>query len=378
MHSGFSSDKLQNALWVTCEGSKGTLDDTAKIDDLISFAMKNKIDTLFIQVYRGNRTWYVTDMADDGPAQKFLKANGFEMLPYLLKKAHKNQIAVHAWFNILRITKNKQAYVLKKYGEKIVTRDSQLRSLLEYPDFDLPEGDKKYYEMGDPGIWLDAGNTDVKTYICDLIRDFLFRYSEIDGIHLDFIRLPVIIPFSPGSRFKGLSFGYGYESMKKFREEYGFDPLEKDITRIQSLQWDNFRREQITDIVRKIKKICCTDCGKKLSAAVRPWIDRAYLTDCQDWPRWLEEGLLDFAVVMNYTDDFQLFKYLALCSYSLKSISSPRSRILTGIGVYLLNDDAETLEKEIRFLKKIKADGISVFSYDSIEDPETVYSIINE
>ena len=300
------------------------------------------------------------------------------MLPFLLKEAHKYNISVHAWFNILRITRNKDAIILKKLGRNIVTRDSKARNILDYKNFQLSGEESRYYEMGDPGIWIDAGNLSVQSYIRDLIEDFLLRHHDIDGIHLDFIRLPVTLPISPGSRFKGLSFGYGYESVKRFREKHGIDPIDSSsITREQSLLWDNFRREQITNIVRNIKKLCSGK-EKELSAAVRPWIARAYLTDAQDWPCWIKEGLLDYAVIMNYTDDLPLFTYLSLCAVSMKQLSKNAPRILIGLGAYLLNDKPDTLQSEIEFLKEINADGICVFSYDSINDPEKVYSLINE
>ena len=365
-----------NSLWVPCESAQKTLDDIQKIDALIDFSLQNNVDTLFIQIYRGNRTWYSTDMADDTPAQNFLKKFEKDMLSYLLEKAHASGITVHAWFNVLRVTTNVNAPILKKYGKNIVTRDSRSRNLMDYPGFKMPEPDSLYYDMGDPGIWLDAGHPDVQKYLSELMKDFLLRYNEIDGIHLDFIRLPSVLPASPGSRFKGISFGYGYESIKKFREQYGFDPIDSR-EREQAAQWDDFRREQITDIVKEFHNLCQKR-GKTLSAAVRPWIARAYLNDCQDWPAWLEQELIDFAVVMNYTDDFDLFKYLSLSSTSMKRISPSGSKIIMGIGTYLLKNKQDVLEKQIRFLKEIDADGICIFSYDSIEDPEFVYSIINE
>ncbi|MCK5707111.1 MAG: family 10 glycosylhydrolase [Candidatus Aureabacteria bacterium] len=375
LHAG---DFPVNSLWVPCEGQNRTLDSIEKIDELIDFSVKNKISLLFVQIYRGNRTWYTTDLADDTPAQNFIKQNKKEMLPYLIEKANKNDIEVHAWFNVLRVTRNKDAVILKKLGRNAVTRDSLSRNMLDYKDFSLEGAEGRYYELGDPGIWLDAGNLDVQKYIHDLMDDFMLRYTEIDGIHLDFIRLPVVLPMSPGSRFKGLHFGYGYESVRRFREEFGYDPLDfSKLVREQSLEWDNFRRCQITDIVRKIKKICVLR-GKKLSAAVRPWISRAYLTDTQDWPRWMEEGLLDFAIIMNYTDDPVLFKYLSLTCSSIKKISQEDTKIFMGIGAYLLKDKNDILQSEIETLRKITTDGICIFSYDSIKDPDFLYSLINE
>ncbi len=314
-------------------------------------------------------------MADDTPAQNFIKKHNFDMLPYLIEKAHKNNIEVHGWFNILRIARNKNAPILKKLGSKILTRDSKLRNLLNYPKFNFPPPDNKYYMMGDPGLWLDAGNIKVRKYILDMIKTFLLQYDDIDGIHLDFIRLPIAIPFAPGSRFKGISFGYGYESLKRFRESYGFDPLQSGLKRSQYQLWDNFRRKQITEIVKSIYENCSKKYGFKLSAALRPHIERAYLVDCQDWPDWIENGYLDYAVIMNYTDDLKLFKYTALSNYSIKEIAPKKTKIITGIGIYLLDD--EKMKKEISFLKKINADGICIFSYDCIKNGKALFDEIN-
>jgi uncharacterized lipoprotein YddW (UPF0748 family) len=376
----FSENFTVNALWVPCETAYQPLSDIKKIDELIDFCVRNRINTLLVQVYRGNRTWYAGNMADDTPARSFTKKFGTEMLPYLLKKAHAKKISVHAWFNLLRIAKNKEAFILKKYGKNILTRDSKGRSILDYPDFTLPKPEGRYYEIGDPEIWLDAGNPDVQSYLAELVKDFLSKYPDIDGIHGDFVRLPIILPIQPGSHHLGLSFGYGYESVKRFRQRCGIDPLGGSLTREQSLLWDNFRREQITDVMKKIKEVCRKS-GKPLSAAVHPLYSHAYLACSQDWPLWLEKGIMDFAVVMNYTENPELFRFSAVSCDSFKKISPPSARVIMGIGEYLLKSNPKVLEEEVSFLKKTDADGICIFSYDSLmetkKNQEIIYSIIN-
>ena len=67
------------------------------------------------------------------------------------------------------------------------------------------------------------------------------------------------------------------------------------------LRWGDFRRKAITNIVKSFNSIILNrrpDC--LLSAAVKPNPNEAKNRFFQEWDLWLAEGLIDYAVPMNY------------------------------------------------------------------------------
>ena len=102
--------------------------------------------------------------------------------------------------------------------------------------------------------------------------------------------------------------------------------------------------------------------GVQISAAVWTYADRAYLALGQDWHRWLEEDLLDFAVPMAYTRDDRLLRYQAERFAGLPNAG----RIWLGLGSWLF---AEAPERALHQIELVRAAGIrdvALFSYDSI------------
>ena len=66
-----------------------------------------------------------------------------------------------------------------------------------------------YYRMGTPGLYLDPAASAWRSGWSPPSRSCVARYPELDGLHLDYIRYPDVLPFTPGSRFGvGLDFGY--------------------------------------------------------------------------------------------------------------------------------------------------------------------------
>jgi len=344
--------RSKTGLWIECEGSEDTLSSTSKIDKMIADAKDMGVTVLFIQCHRGNRAWFDSSFADKTPYKRFVEKYGVDMVDYVVAKAKANGMEVHLWLNTFRLLKNKNAPMVQALGTKILTRDAKKRSILEYPSDDLPDG----------AYWVDPGDIDARGYLVSLVKETLKKYPKIDGVHLDFIRYPYRIPFYPGMPFaSGYGFGYGVESVKRFQAKYGIDPFRRDLSREEQQTWDDWRREQVTALVKALYPICRAE-NKELSCAVVCWADRAYLSAFQDWRGWLEEGIVDFVATMNYTIDSRFAKYLsreAICAKENK-------KVMVGLGPYLLNNRIPDLGKQIRDAVNLGADGIVLFSYDSM------------
>lgn len=352
-------------LWILAEGTVRVLEDPARVEPLLDRAERLGASDLFVQVYRGGRAFY--------PAAPFVERAAFVDLAVsdrfgdLLAAAHARNLRVHAWVNVLSLSTRRDARLIRDLGRSAILVDRVGRSLLDYPDFDLPEPDRRYYRMGTRGLYLDPASIAVRERLRATFRDLVERYPRLDGLHLDYIRHPGVLPFSPGSRFGvGLDFGYGDEARARYRAETGNpDPIEGASPGVvrNANDWDRWRRRQVTELVSAISSdVHAARPGLILSAAVIPYVDRAYLSLAQDWRQWLESGALDLAIPMIYTRDDRLFRY------QLETFAgwADAERIWPGIGVWLFARDPERARGQLALVRQNGFPGEVLFSDDAL------------
>ncbi|MDH3520418.1 MAG: family 10 glycosylhydrolase [Myxococcales bacterium] len=351
------------ALWVLAEGHQRVLDHPERVPTLIEDARLLGATDLFVQVYRGGRAWFDSRLADATPYRSVHDSSGVDTLADLLHRAHVAGLRVHAWINLLSLASNRDAPLLRSLGAGAVLVDRLGRSLLDYPALDVPAPDRRYYRMGTPGLYLDPATPGLAEHLAATCGELLLGYPELDGLHLDYVRYPDVLPFAPGSRFGvGLDFGYGEGTRQRFARETGAEaPFGSSIRNAD--RWDEWRRDKVTELVQTIAaRARQSHPAITLSAAVWTYEDRAYLALGQDWRRWLEEGLLDVAVPMAYTRDDRLFRYQVETFANL-----PRGdRIWIGLGTWLFSDEPARALEQLRRVEAAGAAGAALFSYDSI------------
>jgi uncharacterized lipoprotein YddW (UPF0748 family) len=351
------------ALWVPCEGALRVLDDPARIPALIGDARALGATDLFVQVYRGGRAWFGSSVVDAGPYRAARDRAGVDPFAALLEQAHAAGLRVHAWMNALSLSTRRDAALLARLGPDALMVDRRGRSVLDYPDLELPEPDRRWYRMGTPQVWLDPAAPAVGATLAALVGELVARYPALDGVHLDYIRHPDVLPFIPGSRFGvGLDFGYGAASRARFQRETGLvAPIGDSLANAD--RWDEWRRERVTEVVLRVASAAR---GAKpaieTSAAVWAFADRSYLSLYQDWRGWLEDGLLDFAVPMAYTRDDRLLRQVARAL--LGGVGG--ERVWIGLGSWLFEKDPARAQAQLAAMRALAPTGISLFSYDAI------------
>jgi uncharacterized lipoprotein YddW (UPF0748 family) len=342
------------------------LEHPVRIETLLEDAERLGVTDLFVQVYRGGRSWYASKIADPAPHDTIVATTGADTLRLLIERAHEQGLRVHAWVNVLSLSKNGGAPVLRALGRDAVLVDRSGRSLLDYPGYEVPEPDRRWYRMGTPGLYLDAAAPGVRDHLVATFAELLTAYPEFDGLHLDYIRHPGVLPLVPGSRFGvGLDFGYGEGSRKRFERETGLRAPTGD-SMVNLSRWDAWRRDQVSELVDAIasrSRELRPDI--ELSAAVISYTDRAYLTLAQDWLRWLEEGTLDFAVPMIYTLDDRLLRYQA------ERFGGGRAadRIWAGLGTWLFGANPDGALAQLDVVTRAGLRHHAFFSYDSMAEP---------
>jgi uncharacterized lipoprotein YddW (UPF0748 family) len=348
---------IKKGIWVSCFSEKKVLYSKNEVRQLIKFCRTKDISEIYLQFYRAGRAYYNSSITDRSGYEAALKSAGTDTITLLLKEARRNKIKVFAWINILSISQNIKADIIKKYGESVLTRDQHSRFSMRD---EKPDALDKYY-LRDTQLFLEPGDGRVVDYVLSIVDEIRRKYPRLDGIHLDYIRYPHTVGFIPSSRFNkfGISYGYGRENVKRFKDSTKLDPFLIKDNEDQCFMWDNWRREQLTLLVQKIRE---NSPKFLISCAVIPSVERAYLVVFQDWPLWLEKGIIDYVVLMNYTSDNQLTKELVQSALSYRA----KGKVYVGVGVFLMKDKPDLFSQQYKIICDLKPDGVVFFSYDDM------------
>ncbi|MFA7283843.1 MAG: family 10 glycosylhydrolase, partial [Candidatus Omnitrophota bacterium] len=251
--SAKENDLAAKGVWVSVFSEKKFLYSEQGVHDLIALCKKAGINQIYLQVFQSGNAYYDSKVCDRAKYDQIVSAAGLDTLDLLLREAKQADIKVFAWVNILGLGKNAKADILNKYGSDILTRDQYRR--FSGPSAGSSELDKYY--LREDMIFLEPGDPRVESYILTMVNEIINRYPLFSGIHLDYMRYPSPVPFIPGSRFSkfGLTYGYGEANVARFRDNTGINVLDSLNNEDEYLAWDNWRRRQVTDLVRKISSL---------------------------------------------------------------------------------------------------------------------------
>ncbi len=197
-------------------------------------------------------------------------------------------------------------------------------------------------------------NPEVRKYWVDRISAAL-RY-DIDGIHLDYIRVP-------------LEQVYSYDSLTcdAFKKIYEYSPVEisHDCGSMIWCEWIKWNAKQVTRLVEDIGQAISVS-GKPvlLGADVFPDAETSNVLIAQEWGNWARKGLVDLICPMLYTNNSDLFReYLR----SALNLADGNCRVYPGIGVHTSHNDItkELIIKEVKITREEKTGGMIFFSGNS-------------
>jgi uncharacterized lipoprotein YddW (UPF0748 family) len=171
----------------------------------------------------------------------------------------------------------------------------------------------------------------------------------VDGLHLDFIRYP------------GPSFDYSRAALEAFRRASGGTDLLGGPARNPAAS-DGYRREVLTTLAVRLSDAARAERpGLVLSAAVAPDEAQAISQKFQDWPRWLQSGVLTALCPMTSTPDNRLFQQQVESASERAGLAQP---VWAGIGAYRL--DVAGIVEKIALARQSGARGVVLFSHESL------------
>jgi uncharacterized lipoprotein YddW (UPF0748 family) len=330
-----------------------------QVERLVAWARAANLNALFVQVRRRGDAYYlysIEPLAEDPDL-----APGFDALQYLIKLAHQGPqpLQVHAWLATLPIWYQRDTppqalnHAFNVHGPTAEPADSWLMSR---DDGEIWAG------VGAQGIYyVDPGNPAVVRYTTDVVLNLL-RHYDVDGIHLDQVRYYEGQP---------LRWGYNPTSVARFNLTFGRDPETQPEP--SDPDWIAWRREQVTNLVRRIYlEARALRPGIAITAAVVTWgtgprgpdgweKQAPYASVLQDWRAWLQEGIVDYLLPMDYYresgDQADWFDTWTRWQTS----NSGKRAVALGLGSYL-NQAADVVAQLTR-ARALGSLGIALYSY---------------
>ncbi len=215
------------------------------------------------------------------PSKKFptaIQTDDFDCYGAICDAAHRENIAVHAWFVIFHEGAEDPVPIIKEHPEYlIVNRDG--KSNVEQPTWSTV--DPKYSTY-----WVCSTAKGYRDYLKDMMQEVIDLY-EVDGIHLDYIRYP--------EEVDARQYCYCDRCQALFKENYGYTLPANDV--IKNRYWVTQMCDNVTNAV-----IDFADFAHERDKLISAYVFTDYTTGIeavyQDWP-WFSR-YLDFIIPTSY------------------------------------------------------------------------------
>ena len=360
------------AVWVV----RHSLSSPAAAREVVAQAAAGGFNTLIVQVRGRGDALYRSGLE---PRPEFLTGQPeFDPLQLVLEEARARGLAVHAWVNAYIVWGPVDApldprhlvnahpewlAVPRALGRELYSMDPRdpayVRRLIDYSadNIDVVEG-----------LYASPSHPGVQERLLAVWNDLAAGY-DLDGIHHDYIR------------FATSAFDYSRTTLERFGTwvrpriaAHRYDALlagsRNDPYALADAlpdQWDLFRRDSVSDLVRRVYlDVKARRPDLVVSAAVLPEWRSAARWRFQAWTAWLAEGSLDVAVPMAYTTDTEEFH--GWVDAALAAAGAP-GRVWAGVGAY--RNPVDRTVEQIDQARAIGVSGIVVFSYDKASETPT-------
>ncbi|MFE0677043.1 glycoside hydrolase family 10 protein [Streptomyces sp. NPDC058867] len=219
----------------------------------------------------------------------------YDPLAEVVRQGHAAGLQVHAWVNVNTMWNSSTPprspdHVFNQHGPNATGADRWLNKKANGQ------------ELVGANAYVDPGHPAAVDYIVRGVQSIVRNY-DVDGVNLDYIRYP-----DGSSTTTHSDWGYNAVSVARFQQATG----RTDVPLPSDAAWSDWRRGQVTQLVRRIYLgVWEVDPRARLSMdaityghgpqAVGGWqATRTYSEVLQDWAGWLDEGVMDTAVTMNY------------------------------------------------------------------------------
>ncbi|MCC5920143.1 MAG: family 10 glycosylhydrolase [Cyclobacteriaceae bacterium] len=347
--ASLSKQEHIRGVWLTNVASEALLS-KQNIIETVETCSKLGFNTIYVVTWNRGHTLYPSDIMEKLTGNKIhpVIPDGFDPLDILIKEAKKKDIKVHAWF---------------EFGFAASHRDTTGGILIEkMPHWASRDRIGKITTKND-FQWMNPFHPEVQDFISSLILEVVQKY-DVAGIQGD-DRLPAL----PSNG------GYDDYTVELYKSEHsGKAPPEYE----KDYEWVKWRSSKLTDfLIELVDTLRSVDPNLEISMApsIYPWAEENYL---QDWPSWVNAGLVDKVIPQIYRYDFDAYKK-EFNQILLRQISQDQHHIFAP-GVLLQVDDyvasEKILKEKINLHREHGIDSEVYFFYEGIKKREEFFKKI--
>jgi uncharacterized lipoprotein YddW (UPF0748 family) len=310
------------AMWVDAFGPGFRT--AAEVNTLIGNMRAGHFNTVIPEVRKRGDAYYNSLFE---PKATDVSPQSYDPLADLIAKAHdtsggKQRLDVHAWIVSFKV-----------WGSETTPPSQTNHPYNLHPEWLTRDVNGATWDG--TSYSFDPSLPEVQQHTFNVCMDLISRY-DIDGLNFDYIR------------YTGNTWGYHPTAVARFNARYN----RTGVPSPTDAAWMQFRREQVTAIVRKVYlHAIALKPHIKISADTITWgnsgvvndsqwysSSAAYTDVLQDWRGWMEEGILDLNIPMIYYRHHNTSPNHALAFTNWMNFAKDRKfnrHVVIGPGTYL-------------------------------------------
>ncbi|TDD07730.1 hypothetical protein E1292_12600 [Nonomuraea deserti] len=202
--------------------------------------------------------------------------------------------------------------------------------------------------------FLDAAMPEPRQYIKEIFQEILTRYRT-DGLHLDYIRYPVSMPYQA-------SFSYSDYSRAAFaKENDGVDPYTLTMDDPRWQDWNAWRERQVTTFVSEVRDLQREVAPQvQLSAAVFPDPSDGLAKKFQNWADWVKKGYVDVLTGMAFGTSAEA---VAVDTARMRASVGSDNLLYTATYGPFRGSGPDLVTEQVQAVREADSDGAALFSY---------------
>jgi uncharacterized lipoprotein YddW (UPF0748 family) len=307
----------------------------------LSQAREAGINALLLEVYNGNSTFY---QGGQLPMQE-------DLVSRIAPMCHELGMEFHAWMWTMPLTnadmveKHPDWYAVNGLGEPAHTDPAYV----------------PYYKFMCPC------HPEVQDYVAGNVAS-LARIPEVDGVHLDYVRLPDVIlakglqpkyDIVQDKEYPQYDYSYCTYCREQFKEQTGIDPLTDLEDPAANEEWRQFRYDAVSNMVNNRLIPEARQQGKMITAAVFPNWESVR----QAWHTWDLDAFLPMLYHNFYERDLDFIQ-----EHTRKALERMDTPKPIYSGLFIPEIEPEQLDAAIREGLDGGASGSSFFALGAMQD----------
>jgi uncharacterized lipoprotein YddW (UPF0748 family) len=330
-----SSNKETRGVWMTHIGT-ALLYFTATQDEAVYQLASLHFNRIYPAVWDSGYTLYPSAVAKKVTGASSWPIVGWshrDVFDSLITQAHRQGLSVVPWF---------------EYGLMVPANSELVR---RHPDWLSRDrhGKSRQKDQFEDMAWLNPLHPQVQQFLVDLVAEAVNKYS-VEGIQFDdHFALPI---------------GLGYDpcTVALYRKEHsGSMPPSNPYNQ----EWMRWRANKLTVLMTKIHRAVKQECPHCLVSLSPNVAEYAYNTSLQDWPDWVQRGIVDEVVVQIYRPrSAQMPAFL-----ENRSLKQARRKVPVSVGIYtgpfFGAKSLPEVKKQVEVVRSFGYSGVSFFCWET-------------